>query len=252
MKNSARANPMIDFEGILPVDKPIGKTSFSLVALLRKITGIKKIGHAGTLDPFARGVMVLLIGKPFTRLSNRFLMHDKEYAARIHLGVTTDTYDRDGEILSESSLVPTLEEVKKALENFQGTTLQIPPMFSAKKVNGKKLYELARKGISIEREAVSLTLFCELINYEYPYVDLHVTCSKGTYIRSLAHDLGSLLHSGAHLEELTRTRSGPFHLRDCIDGQNLEERDLIKMHLRKETCFEGISSGPQVSLRAPL
>lgn len=205
-------------EGILLVNKPRGKTSFSLISSLRRLSGIRKIGHAGTLDPFATGVMILLIGKSFTRLSDQFLHHDKEYRAKVHLGVSTDTFDCDGQILSQSSLVPSLEEIQLALQSFQGTVLQTPPMFSAKKIQGKKLYELARKGIEVPREAVPITLQTEFLSYTYPFLELQIRCSKGTYIRSIAHDLGLQLGTGAHLVELSRTRSGPFTLEECIEG----------------------------------
>ncbi len=210
-------------EGILPVCKPAAKTSFHLVALLRKLTQIRTIGHAGTLDPFATGVMVLLIGKPFTKLSALFLHQDKEYEAVVHLGVTTDTYDLDGQVVETSGFVPTLAEVEYTLEKFQGTILQTPPMFSAKKIQGKKLYELARKGITIERESVPVTLRIELLNYAYPRLSLKIQCSKGTYIRSLAYDIGKALGCGAHLSQLVRTRSGSITLNECCDGAQLIE-----------------------------
>lgn len=207
--------------GILPVAKPKGKTSFSLVSLLRKLTRVKTIGHAGTLDPFAEGVMILLIGKEFTKLSNQFLNQDKEYFAQFRLGIETDTYDRDGTVVSQSPVVPSREEIEAALLHFQGTILQTPPMFSAKKVNGQKLYELARKGVSIERAPSLVTLHIEIQRYEYPYLECKVQCSKGTYIRSLAHDLGTFLSCGAHVSSLTRIRSGNFSLSDCCDGEQL-------------------------------
>ncbi|MBS0604646.1 MAG: tRNA pseudouridine(55) synthase TruB [Verrucomicrobia bacterium] len=210
-------------EGILPVSKPKTKTSFSLVSTLRRLTGIRTIGHAGTLDPFADGVMVLLIGKKYTQLSNRFLNQDKEYIATVHLGITTDSYDIDGQITAQSPFIPSLAEVEDALLKFQGTILQTPPMFSAKKVEGKKLYELARKGITIERQPSPVTLRIELIKYSYPLLELKVQCSKGTYIRSLAYDIGLELTCGAHLSALTRTRSGSLSLEDCCDGARLME-----------------------------
>jgi len=211
------------FEGILPIHKPAGKTSFYFVTLLRRLTGIRTIGHAGTLDPFAEGVLLLLIGKRFTTLSNQFLNQDKEYLTTLHLGVETDTYDREGQILSENKRVPTFAEIETALLKFQGTILQTPPMFSAKKVAGQKLYALARQGITIEREAVPVTLHTQLIDYTYPHLTLRVACSKGTYIRSLAHDLGAELGTGAHLSSLTRTRSGSTLITDCCDGARLTE-----------------------------
>jgi tRNA pseudouridine55 synthase len=208
-------------EGILLVDKPIGKTSFSLISALRKKTGIRKIGHAGTLDPFASGVMILLIGKTFTAQSDTFIGQDKEYEATLHLGVETTTYDPEGQITATSTQIPLLSEVEEGLKQFQGTIQQIPPMFSAKKIKGKKLYELARKGIEVERAPVTLNVTTELIAYTYPELTLKIACSKGTYIRSIASDLGKVLGCGAYLKKLTRTRCGPYLLKDCIDGKEL-------------------------------
>lgn len=217
-------------EGILLVNKPKGKTSFSLVGDLRKRLGVKKIGHAGTLDPFATGVMVMLIGRHYTRLSDQFLCTEKEYRAEAYLGVTTDTYDCEGQVINQSSFVPTLEVIEEALKDFQGEILQVPPMFSAKKIQGKKLYELARQGKEIKREPVKVHVDIQVISYHYPYLDLHVKCSKGTYIRSLAYDLGQKLGCGAHLSNLQRTRSGTFLLEDCVDGTLLRDSnvDLIQ------------------------
>jgi len=222
-------------EGILLVNKPRGKTAFSLVACLRKVLGVQKIGHAGTLDPFATGVMVMLIGRNYTKLSDSFLECDKEYVARVHLGITTDTYDCEGAIEARSNLVPSLQQIEEALKSFQGEIEQVPPMFSAKKVNGKKLYELARKGKTIERKSAKVRLETHLLAYTYPYLDIRVNCSKGTYIRSIAYDLGISLGCGAHLSLLERTRSGSFLLQDCVDGTTLmahDKQDLIS-RLRK-------------------
>lgn len=215
-------NPMIN-EGILPINKPASKTSFSLVSVLRKLTQVRTIGHAGTLDPFATGVMVLLIGKRFTTLSSQFLGQDKEYIANVHLGIETTTYDPEGEVTATNPLVPSLSAVDEALAQFQGTINQTPPMFSAKKVQGKKLYELARKGIIIDRKAVPVTVETTLLDYNYPFLSLKIHCSKGTYIRSIAHDLGQLLGCGAHLAQLTRTKSGPITLDQCCDGTQLTD-----------------------------
>lgn len=224
--------------GILLVNKPKNKTSFALVGALRRLFKVKKIGHSGTLDPFATGVMVMLVGKQYTKLSDRFLGADKEYLTTVHLGIETDSYDCDGKILKENDKIPTKEELEEVLKNFQGETLQTPPMFSAKKKDGKKLYELARKGISIEREPVKVTMTTELIRYEYPYIELRVNCSKGTYIRSIAHDLGKLLGCGAHLCALQRVRSGNFHLNNCLDGTILDTPDcdieMLKSRLIKD------------------
>lgn len=221
-------------EGILLLNKPRGKTSFSLVGLLRKRLGIKKIGHAGTLDPFATGVMVMLIGRNYTRLSDQFLTCDKEYLAELHLGATTDTFDCDGQILSTSSLIPTQEEIEACVASFQGKQLQTPPMFSAKKIGGKKLCDLARKGQIVEREPVEIDVKISVVSYNYPKLVLNVACSKGTYIRSLGHDIGAKLGCGAHLTSLCRTRSGTFLLSDCLDNALLDDPTVdLRSYLTK-------------------
>ncbi len=218
--------------GILLVNKAAGSTSFHLVSILRRLTGIQKIGHAGTLDPFATGVMVMLIGKEYTKRSNEFLSSDKAYRATVQLGTTTDTYDLEGQILSQSPLVPTLAEIETALQAFQGEIEQIPPMFSAKKIEGQKLYDLARKGITIERAPVKVRLEIKLLSYNYPFLEIEVNCSKGTYIRSIAYDLGEKLGCGAHLFELTRTRSGNFSIELCVPQDKLKEINITE-HLLK-------------------
>ncbi len=208
-------------EGILLINKPPGKTSFYLVNVLRKILGVKKIGHAGTLDPFATGVMVMLIGRTYTRLSDRFLKQDKVYQAVIRLGAVTDTYDCDGQILTTSDYLPSLDEIEEALTKFQGEIQQTPPMFSAKKINGQKLCDLARKGHHIERKPIAVKVKTELIGYEYPNLEVKISCSKGTYVRSIAYDLGQMLGCGAHLSSLVRLQSGRFSLGDCVNLENL-------------------------------
>ena len=182
--------------------------------------------------------MVMLVGKQYTKLSDRFLCADKEYVTTVHLGVETDSYDCDGTIIEENAKIPTENELIEALKSFQGQILQTPPMFSAKKKGGKKLYELARKGISVEREPVQVTMTTHLISYDYPYIELKVSCSKGTYIRSIAHDLGKILGCGAHLCALQRIRSGAFHLDKCIDGKILDipgcDVEFLKASLLKD------------------
>lgn len=209
-------------KGLLLVNKSAGSTSFHIVSLLRRLTKVEKIGHAGTLDPFATGLMVMLIGRDYTRLSDTFLTTDKEYQATLKLGEATDTYDLDGQITFQSDRIPTLHEIEQAIVPFQGSILQTPPMFSAKKVQGQKLYDLARRGIEIARQPVNVHVLITLIRYEYPELEFKVSCSKGTYIRSLAHDLGQALGCGAHLIALTRTRSGSFLLNDAIDQTELK------------------------------
>lgn len=224
-------------EGILLVDKEKGKTAFYLVTLLRKHTGIQKIGHAGILDPFATGVMVMLIGRSYTKIADSFIQDDKEYVGVLKLGTATDTYDCDGKITKESSLKPRREEIEKLLLSFQGEIEQIPPMFSAKKIKGKKLYLLARKGIEVERAPVNIRLQTEMLNYFYPYLTLKVSCSKGTYIRSIAHEIGEKLGTGAHLVELRRTKSGPFHIEECLSTSQLKDPHFSYLpYLRKSRC----------------
>lgn len=223
-------------EGILLVDKPKGKTSFSLISAVRRLTGIKKVGHAGTLDPFATGVMVLLIGRNYTKLSDQLLSQDKAYQAQLHLGVSTDTYDCEGEVVASSKKKPTFEEIEKVLSYFQGEVMQTPPMYSAKKVNGERLYNLARKGITIERKQCLLQVQLKVLAYKYPHLELDIFCSKGTYIRSLAHDIGEKLGCGAHLSNLRRTLSGQFAINECMDGSQLYHKEFdITPYLR---CIE--------------
>lgn len=227
-------------EGVLLVDKPQGKTSFSLIKALKRLTHIKKIGHAGTLDPFATGVMVVLIGRNYTSLSDKLLMENKEYLAEVSLGVSTDTYDCDGKVVARSKKIPSIEDIFEVISHFQGEIEQIPPMFSAKKVGGKKLYHLARAGITIDREPARVTVKTDLLNYVYPHVYLRIHCSKGTYIRSIAHEIGEKLNACAHLSQLKRTKSGIFNIEECIDGNLLfqEQFDIlpfIKQHHRHLT-----------------
>ncbi len=207
--------------GIILINKSKGKSSFSIVSQLRKATNIRKIGHCGTLDPFATGLMIMLVGKQFTKKADQFINYDKEYFATLHLGYSTNTYDSEGALEFCSDKVPAIEEIEKILLEFQGTIKQIPPMFSAKKINGQKLYKLARQGITIERAAVEICVKIDLIKYNYPYLEIKVSCSKGTYIRSLANDIGTALQTGAYLSALNRTRIGPFHLEKALDQEQI-------------------------------
>jgi tRNA pseudouridine55 synthase len=239
VKNSY--SPCVDnSSGYLLVNKPKGRTAFNLVAAIRRKLSIRTVGHAGTLDPMATGVMVLLIGREYTRLSDTFMAQEKEYVARIHLGIVTDSYDAEGAVIAQSEVIPTAEALNVALQAFQGQIMQVPPMFSAKKIDGQKLYHLARQGKTVERPAVPLTVHIEMLEYAYPHIDLSITCSKGTYIRSIAHDLGQALGCGGHLTALVRTRSGSFALSDCIDGELLyaADSDLRPFIRRKATAHE--------------
>ncbi len=218
--------------GILLVNKSESKTSFSIVSILRKITQIRKIGHSGTLDPFATGLMVMLIGKEYTKKSDSFINSKKEYRAKIHLGYITDSFDPETPLEEVSTREPSLKEVEEVIASFQGKTKQIPPMYSAKKIKGQKLYNLARKGITIERSPHEIELFITLQRYTYPYIEIDVRCSKGTYIRTLANDIGDKLKVGAYLKKLLRTKLGDFDLKDAIDQSSLYDSDIdISKHL---------------------
>jgi tRNA pseudouridine55 synthase len=226
-------------EGVLLLDKPCSKTSFCMVAILRKKTGQAKVGHAGTLDPFATGLLVLLLGRQWTRTAGVFLNHDKEYEACIRLGVATDTYDREGQVIVTSDKVPFVADVMQVLQEFQGECLQTPPMFSAKKVGGKRLYDLARKGVTIPREQQKIRIITSLVSYQYPDLKIHVQCSKGTYIRSLAYDIGERLGCGAHVLDLRRTRSGPFTIDGALTLPQVDQmsREEIQKHLLFPDCL---------------
>ena len=214
-------------EGILLIDKPKSKSSFYLVKVLRKLTQVKKIGHTGTLDPLATGVMVMLIGKKYTRMTPSLISSDKEYKAQILLGKRSNTYDLEGAIEDISPYIPSYEEVEKALEEFQGEVKQTPPMFSAKKIGGRKLYDLAREGKTIERKEIAVKLTTTLLEYTYPYISLHVRCSSGCYIRSIANDLGSILGCGGVLSMLTRVRCGDYSINECISLSALQENPTL-------------------------
>lgn len=196
------------------INKAKGISSFKAVAYLRKVTNIRKIGHAGTLDPMAEGLLIVAIGRESTRRINQFAKLDKEYIANIYLGKSTDTYDKEGKILREyTGKAIDLKEIEKVIKSFLGEIEQIPPMYSAKKYKGKKLYELARKGIEVKRKASIVNILeIEILNYQWPNLEIRVKCSKGTYIRSLAKDIGDKLKTGAYLEELKRTRIGNYTL----------------------------------------
>jgi tRNA pseudouridine55 synthase len=212
---------MSDFlpSGILLINKPVGPTSHDIISRLRRLTGIKKIGHAGTLDPFASGLLICAVGREATKTIDQFGGLPKEYEAVFYLGATTDTYDRMGQITErEVKKQPTKEEISLVLGKFLGKIEQVPPMFSAKKVNGQKLYDLARAGKTIERQANSIEIFnLEILDYEWPRLSLRINCSKGTYIRSLAFDMGEALGVGAYVEELVRTKIGDFGLDKAIN-----------------------------------
>jgi tRNA pseudouridine55 synthase len=209
--------------GVLVVDKPVGLTSHDVVQIVRKGTNIRRAGHTGTLDPRASGVLVILIG-PAVRLSEYVSASDKRYQAVVRLGVSTDTYDADGRVESTSPVNVTEEQFEAALKNFIGEIEQVPPPYSAVKIKGRKAYEMAREGEEVDLSPRKIQVYnLELLEWAMPEAVIDVYCSSGTYVRSLAHDLGELLGCGAHLVGLRRTKSGRFTLRDAVPLRKLKE-----------------------------
>ena len=218
--------------GFLNVYKPKGKTSHDVVAILRRVTKIKQIGHTGTLDPFAEGVLPICIGKA-TRLIE-YLNDDKAYIGTVQLGKSTTTYDLEGETVDVSDKTPDLEEIENELNNFRGDIEQLPPIYSAIKVNGKKLYEYARKGEEVEIKPRSVNISAlKILNYdrENRILELYIKCSKGTYIRSIAHDLGKKLGCFGHLIKLVRVKAGDFEVENSIKLEDLTDIKTVQKHL---------------------
>ena len=211
-------------DGILNINKPAGKTSFDIVAQVKRLSGEKRVGHAGTLDPIATGVLPVCLGRA-TRIVQYLADATKTYRAEIELGVTTDTYDVSGRVTHRSDpLGISREQVAAALASFCGSIQQTPPMYSAVKHQGKPLYELARAGIEVERKSRLVKIFrIELLEWQPPLVTVELECGKGTYIRSLAHDLGQVLGCGANLKNLIRLRCGVFDIKDALSLPQLEE-----------------------------
>lgn len=210
-------------DGVLNIRKEKGYTSFDVVAKLRGILHMKKIGHTGTLDPEAEGVLPVVLGKA-TKLVDLLTEKQKTYEALLHLGLETDTQDMTGTVLEEKPVEVTEEEVRTVIRSFLGEQQQIPPMYSALKVDGKKLYELAREGKTVERKPRAVQFYeIEIKKIALPYVRFSVTCSKGTYIRTLCHDIGQKLGCGGCMEELLRTRSGNFVWEDSMTLAQVEE-----------------------------
>lgn len=209
--------------GVLNVNKPAGPTSFDIVRLVRKGTGVKKAGHAGTLDPMASGVLLVLLGQA-VRISEYLMDLPKTYRAIVRLGIATDTYDAEGTPAGEGQLVEvTRGQVESALEAFVGEIEQTPPAYSAVKVQGQPAYRLARKGAAVALAARGARIYAiRLLEFETPDIAIEVECGKGTYIRSLAHDLGVALGCGGHLAALERTRVGPFSVDSAVSPPELE------------------------------
>lgn len=215
--------PAKDLEGILLIDKPSDHTSHDVVARVRRKLGMKRIGHAGTLDPMATGLLIILVGKA-TSASQFLISLDKEYEGTIKLGVVTNSQDAEGEILETRPVPPlTEDEVKAAIQTFLGDQYQTPPMFSAIKIDGVPLYKSARKGEEVEREPRFIRVMSwDLLRCAPPELDFRLRCSKGTYVRTLAHDLGAKLGCGAHLSALRRTATHAFRLEQALTIDQFE------------------------------
>ena len=214
--------------GILIVNKPAGITSHDVVDFIRRKFNMEKVGHAGTLDPMATGVLVMLLGKA-TKLSNTFINNDKEYIAKVFFGKSTDTQDSSGKVIEEKNIDSLdIEAIKKSLENFKGDIEQIPPMVSAIKHKGKKLYQLARLGKTVKRDPRKIRISdIEILDFKFPELTFRVKCSKGTYVRTLCEDIGRSLGVPSHMSGLVRTRSGDFLLEDSKKLDEIHEKDII-------------------------
>ena len=235
--------------GVLVVDKPIGMTSHDVVQVIRRGTGIRRAGHTGTLDPRASGVLVVLLG-PAVRLSEYVSASDKRYQAIMRLGTTTDTYDADGRITASAEVKVTEEQFTEALTHFVGEIEQVPPPYSAVKVQGRKAYEMAREGEEVDLAPRKITVYSlELLEWALPEAVIDVYCSSGTYVRSLANDLGEMLGCGASLIGLRRTKSGRFTLRDAVQLRKLEEAfDNGTWYQYLIPAAEALSDWPAVEL----
>lgn len=209
--------------GFILIDKESGITSHDVVDELRRITKIKKIGHAGTLDPMASGLLILAIGREKTRKLSQFLKLDKDYLAEIKLGAISSTFDKEGEIKPKKiKEIPSKEKIKKVIQGFLGEIKQVPPIFSAKKVHGKKLYELARKGIKIKPKPQKVKIYkIKILSYQWPTLKIKVRCSSGTYIRSLSNDIGKKLGCGGYLQNLRRIKIGDFSVKKAVKLEKL-------------------------------
>ena len=241
-------------DGILCIDKPEEMTSFLCVAIIRRLLGVKKVGHAGTLDPNATGVLPLLIGRA-TKTLDRLPVHDKSYTATLRFGAVSDTLDVWGTVTETGRSIPTLSEIEAALPQFRGDIMQVPPMTSALKKDGVRLYDLARQGIEVERQARPVTIYeLELLDYNEKegLLTLHCACSKGTYIRTLCDDLGRVLGCGAVMTALRRTEAAGYPLSACItidEAKTLAEEGTLTDHILPiETA---LAAYPAITVSAP-
>lgn len=224
-------------DGILNIYKTPGMTSFDVVRSIRKLSKIKKVGHTGTLDPLATGVLPVCLGKA-TKLVDYIMDDFKIYDVVLKLGFTSDTYDKEGKIVKGSHINVSEEDIRDTINSFIGSINQIPPMYSALKVNGKRLYELARQGIEVERKSRKITIYdISITEIKIPYVSFVVKCSKGTYIRSLCNDIGSILKCGGLMWNLERIATGAFTKEDSIKLDDLTEENIREHLISMDTAL---------------
>jgi tRNA pseudouridine55 synthase len=229
-------------DGLLLVNKPAGMTSHDIVDFVRRKFNLKKVGHCGTLDPMATGLLMLVIGKA-TKVQDLLMSEDKEYSGTLKLGETTDTQDAEGQII-EKKEVPHLseEQILEAFKKFTGDFYQIPPMVSALKKDGVPLYKLARQGVVVEREPRLVHVYTfQIKNIAMPSIEFQIRCSKGFYVRTYCHDIGEVLGCGAHLTELVRTRSGNFSLEKAAAWQELQDAKDISFLIQRVLSLPEIS-----------
>lgn len=235
--------------GVFLVDKPVDMSSFGVVSRMRRILHMKKVGHAGTLDPCATGLLIVCAGRPATKLISRFMDGEKEYYATLRLGVETETLDTEGEIVKRTEVGHiSAEQIERCLTSFRGQQSQVPPAYSALKHQGKPLYYYARKGIKIEKEARDINISVlertdgatDIVGIEGE-LQIRVVCSKGTYIRTLAADIGSALGCGAHLTALRRTQSGSFSLEQSLSWDELSHENAIEFCMKKMISVEEVA-----------
>jgi tRNA pseudouridine55 synthase len=234
-----------DFEGVLLIDKPTGLTSHDVVDRVRRKLKMKRVGHAGTLDPLATGLLIILVGKA-TKLSARLMSLDKEYEGTFELGRVSDSHDIDGEITEthEVSDTITLESIEEQMATFVGDQYQTPPMFSAVKIKGVPLYKHARKGVEVEREPRFIRISKYTLNsYEKPYGTFYVYCTKGTYIRSLVHELGKNLGCGGILTQLRRIASNNLNLKDAVELKVFEDQPLSEINRYLIPGYKALAPG---------
>jgi tRNA pseudouridine55 synthase len=235
-------------DGVLIVHKPVGPSSHDIVVVARRSLGISRIGHTGTLDPQASGVLPLVLGQA-TRLAQHLTNSDKEYVATVRFGVSTDTHDAAGEVLRNTGIVPAPDAIDRALTGFRGRFEQTPPIFSAKMVDGERSYVRARAGKPRQSAPVAVTVHAlEVLSFDSPLARLRVRCSAGFYVRSLAHDLGEALQSGAILEDLVRTEAAGFVLDDALPFETLVKAPRAELHARVHPMESLLITVPAVHL----